>query len=364
MKHSSRIWVLLVAILFVSSCGKDVAKSEGGSLIPVIAESAYQYVNDKGEVKITAQFKSATVFRENLALVEAAGSSSKWGYINSKGIYIINPKYAKATIFNEGIAWAMEEGQSITAINPKGETLFVLPNASEVMCFREGLAAFCEGYGEDKKWGFINTKGEVVITPQFSDCGSFKEGYCAVAFDNDKWGYINSKGIVVIAPEYEEAGKFLNGAAIVELNNKIGVINSQGNFIINPIYDWVNYDDEWFIVVRDKMYGWCDKSGKTVITPQFTGALNFNGNNIAPATTDSLYGYIDKKGKFQIQPQFDIALPFSDNIGIVSLNDRYGFIDITGKFVVNPIYKDMPGDLLYYLNNNSTEHFKLDKYSN
>jgi KWG protein len=45
------------------------------------------------------------------------------------------------------------------------------------------------------KWGFIDTKGKVVIPFQYVKADSFSEGLAAVATaDTNKYGYINTKG--------------------------------------------------------------------------------------------------------------------------------------------------------------------------
>ena len=76
---------------------------------------------------------------------------------------------------------------------------------------------------------------EVEITPsfieavkQYNELNSFSEGLAPVK-KNGKWGFINTKGDLVIPCEYDFAYSFSNGVALVELNNKYGYIDKYGN---------------------------------------------------------------------------------------------------------------------------------------
>ena len=58
---------------------------------------------------------------------------------------------------------------------------------------------------------------------------------------NDKWGYLNSEGENVIPCIYEYVGPFNNGFAEVMQNQKLGVIDINGNLITEFKYDKVDY---------------------------------------------------------------------------------------------------------------------------
>jgi len=57
-------------------------------------------------------------------------------------------------------------------------------------------------------------------------------------------------------------------------------------------------------------FGYMDRSGKMIISPQFDAAGSF-ANGLAPVRLGAKWGYADTKGILAISPQFDLADPFS-----------------------------------------------------
>ena len=74
---------------------------------------------------------------------------------------------------------------------------------------------------------------------------------------NGKWGYINGAGEMVIAPQWQMAEGFSNGFALVEGENGKGVIDRQGNAMLELVYgDIAPYS--WIYRIRGE-----NEAGKT-----------------------------------------------------------------------------------------------------
>jgi len=92
-------------------------------------------------------------------------------------------------------------------------------------------------------------------------------------------------------------------------------------------------------------YGFMDRSGKTVITPQFEETRGFS-EGLANVRIGTKFGYINTKGEVVITPQFDAAMVFANGRAAVKLccgtwgqqnvNNRFGFIDKDGKYISSP----------------------------
>lgn len=334
------MFLLGLCCILMTACSSSNSEINN-ELFPVQSGEKYGYINKKGEFVIQPQFKNATPFVGDIALVQ--DESEMFGYINMKGEYVIKPEYDEATIFHEGIAWVVKpEGYPI-AINARGEELFSAKFAENVGIFCEGFAVYQDV--ETQLYGYLNTKGEVVIKPIYVSAKNFFEGMAVAATQGSKFGYINTKGEWVINPQFKIGFDFSNGKTCVS-NEKDswGVIDKKGTFVINPQFDILVPDRKDYIIQQEgsKKMGTCDEKGKIIINPQFDNMGAFGKNNLAPVKVGERWGYVDKEGKIVINPQFKIALSFEGDIAFVSDdNHKIGIIDKEGKYVVNPQFDEI-----------------------
>ena len=94
-------------------------------------------------------------------------------------------------------------------------------------------------------------------------------------------------------------------------------------------------------------YGFMDRSGKTVIAPQFDATYGFS-EGLGSVKIGTKWGYINTKGVVAITPQFDDVRDFRYGRATVKLccgiwyqanaNNRYGVIDRDGKYVSSPSF--------------------------
>lgn len=114
----------------------------------------------------------------------------------------------------------------------------------------DSLGVFCS----DGKRGYYNSyTGKIVVEAQYRRAWIFSEGLAAVQ-KNGHIGFINRKGEVVIPFRYPYHGNplsefvFRNGHCIVaDTTGKCGIINRQGDWVIQPKYDNIDAYDEYVI---------------------------------------------------------------------------------------------------------------------
>jgi hypothetical protein len=224
-------------------------------LRPAQLEGKWGYVDPSGKFVIPAQFDCAELFSDGIALVEV---NKRFGYIGADGKFVIQPKYFAAEAFKEGFAWVMtgkplfpfgrNNEMSIalfakmTFIDKSGREMRRPFFVERYRPFFEGLAAVRPGKqlgGCGEKVGFMNTKGEWAIKPQFEDTGDFSEGLAAVTGDGrsngmspcslNKWGYIDKNGTLVIPFRYDHAGYFNDSHACVIEGEQWKLIDRSGD---------------------------------------------------------------------------------------------------------------------------------------
>lgn len=360
MKIKLQITLFFIAILLFS-CKEGNDKLE---LFPLKEGTNYGYFDASGKEIISTKFAYATVFREGLAIVKLQGNTPKYTFIDEKGKIVFNKTYGSVSVFSEGLAWVASNNADLTAIDKSGKEKFSIKGAERVSIFKEDLAAYSVKDSIREKWGFVNTYGETVIKPQFSATGNFSNGLCAVKDENGNWGFVDKKGSYKIESKFKSAGNFENGKAIVQdqFEEKFGVIDSEGKFIIDPKFQALKADKDIFLVQLNDKWGWCDAEGKVIIDFKFEEAFKFGENDLAPVKLNGSFGFINKKGQVKIDFQFAKAYPFNGEIAYVekkknsdNVYSYAGFIDKKGSFAVKPKFIGISSDLVNYFNNDNAE---------
>ncbi len=267
-------------------------------------------------------------------------SGEKWGYIDKEGKYVVNPQFDNAMLFSEGIA-CVEVDNKFGYISEDGKYL-INPIYKDATYFSEGLAGVVIENGYPS---YIDKKGEIKFTMNNAErCRVFSEGLAAVLIKN-KWGFINSSGEIVIQPQYEFVSDFSNGLAVFsqKVKNEVlkGYINTKGEIVINAQFkNAYDFNNDLALINMNEKWGFINTEGKIIINPQFENA-DFFAEDLCVIKQGDNYGFIDKTGKIIINPQFKQAGSFSEKLAVVkSSDDKYGYINKEGKYEINPQFEE------------------------
>lgn len=182
-------------------------------------------INFKGEIEI--KFNSLEKDIDNTAIEERYPVVDVIAYDSSnEDDYVINEKFD----FINGIA-LMKINGSYTYVDSKGRKLGLINNR---------LMRFIDSKG---KYGYMDKEDRItIIKPYFDYIGAFNDNIARINI-NDKWGYINEEGQIIISPIYELARDFHDGLAAVKIKSlmrtKWGYINRLGEIVIRARFDEV-----------------------------------------------------------------------------------------------------------------------------
>ncbi len=313
--------------------------------------------------------------------------SGKHGYINQEGTLVI-PITLEGTYvlhFSEGVVSFPErvkpEPAKIPYADKNGKlrnhpqekwgfidtsgAVVITPQFDGVAEFSEGLAAVafdtdqtnrsCMDCDLNQRWGFVDKLGKTVIQAKYHAASSFSEGLAAVMNDEGKWGYINTEGELVIPFSFEMAWPFSEGLGPVATNKQFGYIDKQGSFVIKPQYAIAGKFSEGLAAVR--MGG---KTGHMILGPA-GGTWTFIGKDgkkriklpgktqhagdfaegLAAIQIDDHCGYVSTAGAIAISPTFSLCEDFSEDLADVLSNGKWQYIDKKGQVVLDVPYDDV-----------------------
>ena len=86
---------------------------------------------------------------------------------------------------------------------------------------------------EDRRYGYVNMKDEVVVEPKFKKAWAFnEEGLAHVVTEDGKHGFINTEGEFELQPVYDFAYDFSDGLAQVTMGDKHEYIDTKGQVVL------------------------------------------------------------------------------------------------------------------------------------
>ena len=204
--------------------------------------------------------------------------------------------------------------------------------------------------GNNGKFGYLNTDGEVVIDFIYDYASIFWDG-AAIIFENGYYGLIDTSGDYILYSDYETIHRFPNYNLFVvkdKTTHKVGVFLSDGSIVLDFIYDFIpisllNDDNSYIIVTKiDNLYGFTALDGEEITSHEFTFALDFNKSDYAPIEYNYEWGYIDREGKSFLATEFNRTYPFIDNsYGLISDEDHLFGIQFANKTTIHPMYNSI-----------------------
>ena len=160
--------------------------------------------------------------------------------------------------------------------------------------------------------------------------------------ENDKYGYINTKGKVVIAPQYDKAGKFYDGYAVVtiksnETNQEVAyIIDEKGNvkmqttpqyYIANHLVQYVFEAKVW--IIEEKLY---NKELISISCEAMLVSYDEGVYTYYDASTNK-YGIMNAKGKsiYEYQATGDETVSFDVSEVSAELEEQYCRVKISSN---------------------------------
>jgi hypothetical protein len=228
-----------------------------------------------------------------------------WGYIDNDGNVLVDFNFHNAEIFENEMGFAV-----------------VTTKENELALLTSDFKLVTEINGE-----------------KIEQIGYTSEGLKSVKLEG-RWGYINKEIELVIDNIYDSAFPFNNGLALIYIENeqKTGVINKLGEYILDPIKE-------------DKV------------------ALEFNHLVAGYGYEENKkWGFKDYDGNILLEAIYEYTMAKSDSIIIFCMEGKVGFIDLETGFKLEPIYETADNYnksvlLPYMAVNNSIAFYEKNKNS-
>lgn len=173
-------------------------------------------------------------------------------------------------------------------------------------------------YEDQKLLGYKDARGHIVIPARFMMAADFSKEGLAIVVDEKGWALIDRKGVVVIRTPFifdDGPDDFAEGLARFTIGDKFGFYDKTGRTIIVPQFDFALPFQEGAAAV-------CTKCQKT--KPDSDGHYSITGGR---------WGFIDRRGRVIVPLRFENAENFKNGKSLVKLNGKQLIINKRGRVI-------------------------------
>lgn len=219
----------------------------------------------------------------------------------------------------------------------------------------------------NEKWGIIDSKGNIVIEPQYAEMPIIPNNSQAVficTYDvNYETGTYKTKAVNEknkdIITEYDnvnfidyinEEGKisYVQNVLVAEKDGKFGLVDLKGKKILELEYDEISVldgVDSSLIIKKDDNIGLCDYEGNIIIGTEYKQIKpigNTYKNGYITVNKDGLYGVIDFNKVVILQNKYlDIKPIYSSGKYAVKIDEGYKVIDKNESVLADKSFQDV-----------------------
>ena len=335
------------------------------------AKGLHQYgvIDKEGNTVIDFVYDYVDVLSENRFLAE---KEENYKLLDEKGNVILEENNVFISKIDDNLLLDENyDDKTCKFIDYDGNVINTFASIPSIYYGSEGMILF----GEKDLWGFMDVTGKVVIEPKYTNASSFVNGYALVEEQDSTIKFIDKEGkdFCVIPEEYSYYVSNVNENGLIICENKDGkqgVINTEGNVVVNFEYDHIeDFAEGLAVVSKDDKYGYIDSNGNIAFELGYDMCEPFE-NGVACVNKDDAWTLIDKNGRSVDNKKYMYGDMTQAESGYVFVTNDYNYVGLlnisTGKLEYGDLSFDeeLNDDPNYYYYGEKSGHYRYDFYEN
>ena len=348
----------------------DLAFNFYNGIAKVFLKGKPFFIDKKGEIVISNKFTSLEFINKDLAVVSTTNNYK--GVLNLvSNKLVIDTIYNSISDFKNGVAIVTNEVDSENGkylidnpavIDLNGNLIVPFNKFKEIKNYNDGIAKvyFKDSVSDDEIYGFIDEKGNLLFQEKYTGKyllpDYFNDGIGVISMRKNLSessytyydGYVDKTGKIILNDTLNERLKnFSCGRAfILESNGEYRIVDSNLNKIGNNTFqDFLGegFLNNYAIVLKDEKYGIVDINGNYVVTPKYDlineiGVVNgyfYYGIEKDEDEVTTLWGVANINDISIIDPklkEFDVD-GFNKGILKTSIEDKLVYFNEKGEII-------------------------------
>lgn len=206
-------------------------------------------------------------------------------------------------------------------IDSKGQ-LVIENKYDDIRDFSENLAAA----NFQGQWGYLNKIGKIIIPFQYRTAHQFDGGITMVQDFDLQWTCLDKSGMELHKAKYEEVRQHQNGLIPVKSDGNWGIVNQKGELLLEYKYQTIRIDDKYAIVTQNNKQLLFDPNNGKLGQVAYDKIYKLS-QSARRFKENKKYGYLDQSGLPMISPLYNEALDFKSENTIVRKGNQYLLIN-------------------------------------
>lgn len=312
-------------------------------------------VDTTGNVLIPIKYHEITAYTSG---VYGYRYQKRWGFIKSDGTHLTSARYdeivevqgdyALIKKYNKYGVFKLSTGKEI--IPP----LYRSPHNGDYLEWGYDEYDHIMCWQKDGKYGAIDSNGVIIVpfkydnyfsTYNLSYAKDEDRIYPTEVWRNDKKYWVDSKGNEIFGQYSDYKSNWSTSYYFITYaNNKYGLLNEKGKFLVSPIYDKIQLatasTEEYFLlfeITKKKQVGLMDSLGQVIIPCVYDKIIVINSKRYK-AYKDDKVGIINEKHDI-IEPfTYPVIVKFNGKVSVVKIDSKYWFVDKEGALIDSNSY--------------------------
>ena len=206
----------------------------------------------------------------------------------------------------------------------------------------------------NQKWGIYNKSlKKVVVEPKYDkiewhmhfteDFNDFVHFRLTKVKLNDKYGVIDTEGQIICPVEFDEIYFMDEDLFAVQKQDLVGLMNTQGKYVTPIKYDKLDFMGDDMLIGKydfDKNEIISLTEQKIIHSEYRVGGMIDKQKQLINIQDTWKNGIMDKTGKIILPPKYNNMRYYSEDLAAVKLYDTWGYIDLKGNEVIPLKYED------------------------
>jgi hypothetical protein len=241
--------------------------------------------------------------------------------------------------------WGVINSKGENVVKPNYSEMIIIPNnVQEIFIVQDNVDIDNETFnsyainGKEEKLFTEYDKVEALQNIKRDGSSFYNDSVLKVCKDN-KYGLINFSGKVLLEPNYDSIScvKYIENSFLTEKDGKLGVVDNAGNIIVENKYSEITaltdkFEDGYVIKTESGKYGLIKYSKQQVLSEKYDYVKPFTTNNYYIVGESGKHQLVDQDQNVKLTSEkLKNAVGIDKNYITIKDGDNYSLIDLNGS---------------------------------